>query len=176
MTAAFAAAKAALGRAALLDHPAEGADISLVTDASSSAIGAVLQQRHQGGHWRPLGFFSRKLSAAESCYSAFHRELLSVYCAIFHFRYMLEGHSFVVFTDHKPLVGALARASEPRSDQQRRQLSAIAEFTAEMRHIAGPTNMVADTLSRPAGDSEAAAAVCSPLAAIAAAFMQRRLG
>jgi hypothetical protein len=62
---------------------------------------------------------------------------------------MLEGHQFVVFTDHKPLVGALARVSEPKSDRQRHQLSAIAEFTADIRHIAGQSNVVADTLSRP---------------------------
>jgi hypothetical protein len=54
----------------------------------------------------------------------------------------------VVFTDHKPLVGALSRVSEPKSDWQRRQLSAIAEFT-DIRHIAGQHNVVADTLSRP---------------------------
>jgi hypothetical protein len=42
MVAAFAAAKAMLARAALLDHPAAGADISLVTDASATHIGAVL--------------------------------------------------------------------------------------------------------------------------------------
>jgi hypothetical protein len=71
---------------------------------------------------------------------------------------MLEGRPFVVFTDHKPLVGALARAPEPRSDRQRRQLSAITEFTAEIRHISGPTNVVADTLSRPAAVSGIAAA------------------
>ncbi len=40
-------------------------------------------------------------------YSAFDRELLAVVAAIHHFRYMLEGRSFVSFTDHKPLVGAL---------------------------------------------------------------------
>jgi hypothetical protein len=55
----------------------------------------------------------------------------------------------VVFTDHKPLLGALARVTEPKSDRQRRQLSAIAEFTADIRHIAGQSNVVADTLSRP---------------------------
>jgi hypothetical protein len=62
---------------------------------------------------------------------------------------MLEGRRFVVFTDHKPLVGSLDRVSEPKSDRQRRQLSAIAEFTAEIRHISGQSNVVADTLSRP---------------------------
>jgi Integrase zinc binding domain len=56
----------------------------------------------------------------------------------------------VVFTDHQPLVGALARASEPKSDRQRHQLSFISEFTADIRHIASQANVVADTLSRPA--------------------------
>jgi hypothetical protein len=54
---------------------------------------------------------------------------LVVYASIQHFRYMLEGRRFVVFTDHKPLVGALDRVSEPKSDRQWRQLSSIAEFT-----------------------------------------------
>jgi transposase InsO family protein len=67
---------------------------------------------------------------------------------------MLEGRKFVVFTDLKPLVGALTRVSEPHSDRQRRQLSAIAEFSAEIRHIAGQSNVVADTLSQPASATE----------------------
>jgi RNase H-like domain found in reverse transcriptase/Reverse transcriptase (RNA-dependent DNA polymerase) len=57
MLQAFAAAKAALAAATLLDHPALGADISVVTDASSTHVGAVLQQRRSSGTWRPLGFF-----------------------------------------------------------------------------------------------------------------------
>jgi cleavage and polyadenylation specificity factor subunit 1 len=151
---------AALQAAVLLEHPAADAEISLVTDASSSHIGAALQQKRRGQPWKPLGFFSCKLSAAEERYSAFDRELLAVYAGIQHFRYILEGRHFVVFTDHKPLLGALARVTEPKSDRQRRQLSAIAEFTADIRHIAGQSNVVADTLSRPppaAGQSYAAA-------------------
>jgi RNase H-like domain found in reverse transcriptase len=121
----------------------------VVTDASSTHVGAVLQQRRSGGAWRPLGFFPRKLSTAESHYSAFDRELLAVYSSLLHFRHMLEGRRFTVFTDHKPLVGALTRVSEPKLDRQRRQLFAIVELTADIRHMAGPTNVVADTLSRP---------------------------
>jgi RNase H-like domain found in reverse transcriptase len=94
--------------------------------------------------------FSILLSAAESQYSAFDRELLAVYAALLHFLYLLEGQKFVIFTDHRPLVGAIGRLSDPKSDRQRRHLSFIAEFAADIRHIAGDTNIVADTLSHPA--------------------------
>jgi RNase H-like domain found in reverse transcriptase len=95
-------------------------------------VGAVLQQRRRGKGWRPLGFFSQKLTPTQARYSAFDRELLAVHESILYFRHLLEGRSFVVFTDHLPLVGALHRVSEPKSDRQRRQLSFIAEFTAEI--------------------------------------------
>jgi hypothetical protein len=78
--------------------------------------------------------------------------------AIQHFRYMLEGRSFVVFTDHKPLVGALHRRSDPISARQQRHLSFIAEFAPVIRHITGESNIVADTLSRPASCGPGAAA------------------
>ena len=120
-----------------------------MTDASSSHISAVLQQWRPGCHWRPLAFFSAKLSSAQQSYSAFDRELLAVNDSIYHFRHLLEGRSFTVFTDHKPLIGALTRATEPRSSRQQRQLSYIGEFNAVLRHIAGQANVVADALSRP---------------------------
>jgi hypothetical protein len=124
----------------------QGAELSLVTDASATHVVAVIQQRCRGQAWRPLGFFSAQLNKAEVNYSAFDRELLAVVAAICHFRYMLEGRSFVVFTDHKPLVAALHRRSDPISA---RQLSFIAEFAPSIRHITGEFNIVADTLSRP---------------------------
>jgi hypothetical protein len=74
------------------------------------------------------------------------RELLAVLAAIRHFRYLLEGRSFVVFTDHNPLVGALHRRSDLISALQRRHLSFIAEFAPSIRHITGESNIVADTL------------------------------
>jgi cleavage and polyadenylation specificity factor subunit 1 len=101
--------------------------------------------------------------------------LLAVQSAVLHFRHLLEGRQFTVFSYHKPLTGALSRVSEPHSDRQRRQLSFIAEFVSEIKHIAGRTNIVADTLSRPPVEPQVAAAVaqaaptCSPPINIAAA-------
>ena len=63
--------------------------------------------------------------------------------------FLLEGHSFHVLTDHKPLVFALHRARDAWSARQGRHLAYVAEFTSDLRHVAGADNVVADCLSRP---------------------------
>ena len=138
---AFATAKEALAQATMLDKP-----IALTVDASGAAIGAVLEQNL--GSWKPVAFFSHKLRAAEQKHSAFDRELLAAYLAIRHFRYFLEGRSFVLFTDHKPLTFAISKTSDPWSSRQQTHLTYISEFTTDVRHIGGKNNTIADTLSR----------------------------
>jgi len=145
---AFSQTKRALARAVTLVHPAPDAEVSLAVDASATHVGGVLQQR-AGSAWRPLSFFSKKLSSTEQKYSAFDRELLAAYSAIRHFRFALEGRPFQLHTDHKPLVTALSRVSPPWSARQQRQLSYIAEFTSDLLHVPGVYNHVADALSRP---------------------------
>jgi hypothetical protein len=68
MAAAFQAARSSLSSSAVLAHPVAGAELSLVTDASATHVGAVVQQRRRGQAWRPLGFFSAQLSKAEINY------------------------------------------------------------------------------------------------------------
>ena len=148
LQAAFEAAKAATAAAVKLVHPAPDATVSLAVDASGTHVGGVLQQL-VGGAWQPLSFFSQKLSAAEQKYSAFDRELLAAYSAIRHFRFALEGRSFQLHTDHKPLVTALHRITPPWTARQQRHLAYIAEFTTDLRHVPGVSNAVADALSRP---------------------------
>jgi hypothetical protein len=152
MVAAF---KAAVAAACELQHPAPSAELSLATDASASHIAAVLQQHSScHGAWQPLAFYSAKLSPAQINNSTFDRELLAVYEAVRHFWHMLEGRAFVIFTDHKLLVGGINRVSDPWSARQQRQLSYIAEFAATLRHISGESNVVADALSRPAAQQQ----------------------
>ena len=143
---AFGKAKTVLSKAVLLHHPQPDLPTSLTADASNTAIGAQLEQR-KGRSWVPLAFFSRKLSDSERKYSAFDRELLASYSAIKHFRHFLEGRSFTLYTDHKPLTSAL-RSQTDRSQRQTRHLSFIAEFTSNILHIKGKFNVVADALSR----------------------------
>jgi cleavage and polyadenylation specificity factor subunit 1 len=129
-------------------HPLPGAVISLATDASDTHIGAVLQQL-SAGSWRPLAFFSRKLSSTESKYSTFDRELLAVFAAVRHFRFILEGRPFRILTDHLPLTLAMRRVSPLWSARQVRQLAYVSEFSTDIRHTPGLRNVVADALSRP---------------------------
>ncbi|GFV97662.1 retrovirus-related Pol polyprotein from transposon 17.6 [Trichonephila clavipes] len=102
---AFQRCKQALADAALLAHPSPSAPLALHVDASDYAIGGALHQAVDS-ELQPLAFFSRKLTSSEKSYSAYDRELLAIYSAIRHFRYMLEARDFTVFTDHKPLTYA----------------------------------------------------------------------
>ena len=148
MNQSFAAARSVLANVPALVHPDPSARISLSVDASGSHIGAVLQQE-VAGSWAPLAFYSKKLSAPEIRYSAFDRELFAAYSALRHFRFMLEGRQFILFTDHKPLTYALFRTSPPWSAMQQRRLAFLSEFNCEIHHLPGSENVVADALSRP---------------------------
>ncbi len=84
-------AKRLLAAAVPLQHPAPNAELSLATDASCTHIRGVTQQKY-GIHWRPLGFFSRKLTDTEplgffsrkltDTDSTFDHELLAAFAAI----------------------------------------------------------------------------------------------
>ena len=92
---AFAEFKEAIANIASLTHYDPHAPLCLTVDASNTAVGAVLQQC-ENSSWRPVAFFSKRLSPAEARYSTFGRELLAVFAGIKHFRHMVEGRSFTV--------------------------------------------------------------------------------
>ena len=125
----------------------DNASLTLTTDASGDSIGAVLQQK-QNDVVKPISFFSVKLNTAQRKYSTFSRELLAIYLSIRHFRHLLEGRNFTVFTDHKPLTYALHVNTEKYTPRDTRQLDYISQFTSDIRYIKGSDNIVADTLSR----------------------------
>ena len=100
----------------------------------------LLLQQILYGSWAPLAFYSKKLSDTEKKYSAFNRELLAAYSSLCHFRFMLEGREFTIFTDHKPLTHTLFRVSLPWSTRQQCHLSYLAENTSSIVHVPGPEN------------------------------------
>jgi hypothetical protein len=60
---------------------------------------------------------------------------------------MVEGHSFVTFTDHTPLTYAFQQCRDKCSPRQFHHLEFIGQFSTDFRRFSGQGN-VADTLSR----------------------------
>ena len=144
---AFQKCKNDLVSATILQYPSASKSLSMYVDASTTGLGAVLQQNDQGS-WKPLAYFSKKLSPAQTRYSTYDRELLGIYEAVKYFRHMLEGRIFTIFTDHKPLIFAFKQRSDKASPRQLRHLDFISQFSTDIRYVEGSENIVADTLSR----------------------------
>ncbi|UYV69629.1 hypothetical protein LAZ67_7000033 [Cordylochernes scorpioides] len=114
---AFQNIKNALAENTLLNYPQPNSTLSVLVDASNVAVGA------------------------------FDRELLAAFLSVKHFSYFLDGKTFMLFTDHKPLTYAFTSKSE-RSPRQERHLNYLSQFSMDIRYVKGSENIVADTLSR----------------------------
>ena len=151
---AFLDLKQQLQRVSSLSYPLHDVETRLVTDASETAAGAVLEQLIDGC-WKPIGFFSKRFHGSEMSYSTYDRELLAMKLSIQHFRHVIEGipgNLFHILTDHKPLTtGRNFEAScsnKTQLDRVTRTWQFIAEISTDIRHVSGSDNKVADALSR----------------------------
>jgi len=100
----------------LLSQCSEGQYI-LNTDASDTALGAILQQQ-QDGQLRVIGYASRALSNAERHYCIMHKELLGVVYGLKKYRQHLLGWPIVVRTDHTAFTFVI-KMPEPVGQQGR---------------------------------------------------------
>ncbi len=61
----------------------------------------------------------------------------------------IEGRTFQLWTNHKPLVTALSCVSAPISPRQQRHLAFISEFNVQLLYLPSLKNVVSDFLSSP---------------------------
>ena len=118
----------------------------LETDASRSGIGAVLLQKSCGIE-RPVGYYSKGLSHAESNYSIYKLELFAVVSAVKHFRIYLSHQPFTIRTDNQALTW-FRRQQVPPGDVIARWFATLEQFTFTIVHLPGEQNQIADELSR----------------------------
>ena len=152
--------KHALTSYPILTFPNYTKPFHLTTDASTSGLGAVLQQEDDSGRKRVIAFASRAVSPAESNYSVTELEALSVVWALKHYKYMILGYEIHVHTDHKPLLGFLQ--DRHLQGKLSRWCLTIQEFNPTLHYIQGKDNRVADSLSRNVPTHSVTAAVVTP--------------
>jgi len=117
----------------------------LTTDASATAIGAVLSQiRDNREH--PISFYSRTLTVAEKKWDACQQELFAIVCAVKHYRQYLMNVKFKLITDNAACTYILKKPD--LSPRLARWAIQLADYDYEVVHQAGKQNVVADALSR----------------------------
>ena len=146
---AYDKTKATLANAVTLSFEDHNKPLILTTDASDTHLGAVLEQKGEGGEMRPLAFFSKKLPPLKTVRSPFYKELRALYLSLKHFQYRILGRNLLIRSDNKALVRAISNTLKNQSPMEQRYIMLIKEFNPEIEHIAGVNNKVADTLSRP---------------------------
>ena len=78
---AFKKVKEMLSDTTKLSHIQPNRELCLAVDASEIRIEAVLQQKYES-EWKPISFFSRKLTEVEIRQNTFGRELVTTFAAI----------------------------------------------------------------------------------------------
>jgi len=118
-------------------------NVTVHTDASQFAIGAVLMQEG-----RVIAFESRKLSSAEINYPIHEKEQLAVVHALQKWRVYLHSTAepFTVYTDHQSLK--YLDTKNTLSPRQIRWMEKLAEYNYDIQYRKGSLNVVPDALSR----------------------------
>ena len=134
----FSLVKEALSEKTVLSYPIANAATFLATDASNTSIAATLHQLHSVRNKRvPLAFFSRNLQKAELKYSIFAEEILTIYCSIKHFRFMLQMRPFKILCDNQVVVKSLTKENgENFPARVLRHLQYISQYSTDCDCIA----------------------------------------
>ena len=132
-----------------LTYPDPANPLALSCDASDVAAGAVLEE-FQDGQWKPLGMWSKSFSKAQQSWSVFRRELFSIQMAIRNFQPDIYGRDLIIYTDHRPILGAMTSPNFQVNDPvATRALLEISQYSHDVKFKAGKFNVTADALSRP---------------------------
>ena len=117
-------------------------------DASKVALGGVLEQAEHG-IWRPVAYYSRKLTPAETRYTTRERECLAVKQCLLVWRHYLLRAPFSVNSDHESLKWLRSQDVTTLSDRLLRWVEFFSLFDFEQKYIPGADNVLPDHLSRP---------------------------
>ena len=159
---AFEKIKASLAQDALLSFPNPNFPFIIEPDASDYQLGSIILQNTISNadeetiiklftsatskvpeNFRPIAYFSRKLSSAQRNYTTLEKELLSIVESLLEYRSFLYGRKIYVFSDHRNLT-----FNNMKSQRALRWRLIAEEYNVTIIHRAGKSNVAADALSR----------------------------
>ncbi|GFT64034.1 retrovirus-related Pol polyprotein from transposon 297 [Trichonephila clavipes] len=116
------------------------------TDASNAGMGAVLTQLNEQGKEHPILYLSKKFLEVAKRYCTTEKECASIVFAIKMLHYYSDGNSFLVMTDHNPLVWLNRNVSS--NPRLMRWALALQPYNFKIVHRSGKSHKNADSLSR----------------------------
>lgn len=123
-----------------------GLETKLWVDAGPHGLGLVLTQKKRHG-WQAVACHSRSLTQTEQRYSQMEREALAIRWACERCYKYLIGSTFVVLTDHKPLLAFFNNPNSRAPMRIERWLLYLQQFDFRLEYSPGSEN-IADYLSR----------------------------
>jgi hypothetical protein len=129
----------------ILRLPDISKEFTLRTDASDTALGAVLLQVHDGT-LHPVMYASKKLSPREEKYPISEKEAMAIVWGIQRFHKFLYATKFIVETDHKPLT--VLKGSTTSNPRLMRWSLGLQPYNFTTKVIKGIDNVGADFFSR----------------------------
>lgn len=132
----------------ILAYPDFDKEFELFTDASQTAIGALLAQRDDNNQLRAVSYLGRGTTPQESRWNITELEALSVVYAVREFRVYLSSKPFKIFTDHAALVHIFNSTKIQATNKLTRYALYLSDFQYQIVHVPGSNNIIADALSR----------------------------
>ena len=145
---AFQSIRSMLTSSNLLLYPDFDKTFIVSTDSSDWGMGASLCQKADDGELRPVAFWAAPFKGSQLNYSVGDKEMAAIYFAVLHWRVYLEGASFEIHTDHKPLISRITTKGLDSSARVLRWVEFLQRFQFSMHYVAGSANVVPDFMSR----------------------------
>ena len=144
--AAFEKLKDTLSSETVLGYYETGQDTKLLVDAGPNGLGLVLMQKKPQG-WKAVECASRSLTEVEKRYPQIDREAFAIRSACERCYKYLIGSSFVIETDHQPLIPLFNNPHSTPPMRIERWLLYLQQFDYQLKYCPGKQN-AADYLSR----------------------------
>ena len=155
---AFDQLKELLSSENVLVHFNKDLPIGIACDASNVGIGAVLFHRYPDGSERPIANVSKTLTDSQRNYSQIQKEALAIIFGLKKFYEYLYGRSFILITDHRPLLAIFGQGKGTpalAANRLARWALLLSQFDYKIEYRRTLQHANADALSRFPTDTEA---------------------